>query len=32
MLKYIAEQIGADAGTFALYARREENVAITLPA
>lgn len=24
MLKYIAEQIGADAGTFALYARREE--------
>ncbi len=24
MLKYVAEQIGADAGTFALYARREE--------
>ena len=24
MLKYVAEQIGADAGKFALYARREE--------
>jgi hypothetical protein len=24
MLKYIAEQIGADSGTLALYARREE--------
>jgi TnpA family transposase len=24
MLKYVAEQIGVDAGKFALYARREE--------
>lgn len=25
MLKYVADQVGADLGTFALYARREEN-------